>query len=358
MRNVQYTLRHHFAFHIPHFTFRAPLHPVLRPATIGFMKIPFTPVIYEHAARFVGRSPWDVSRDAELMFAGHRAAYLEYRQQVIAVGIDIYNLEAEAYGARIEPVQGDAIPAIHKPLLRSLDEGATLRPFDPTCDGRIAMVLGVGQRLKREFPEADVRIPVAGPFSIAFNLRGINDLCLDSALNPEGTARLLMRLAENQAALFRAIAAAGLDVAFFESAAAPPILSPRQFHELELPALQRVLEVAADCMGHPVPCIMGGNTYPVVGDILSTGTNYLCCNVETNQAAFVESVTRTHPHVKIRVNLDPGVVACHDPQRIYRAIDHVLEIAGGRTNCLMGTGAMPLETPPENIRLIREYVAG
>ena len=62
------------------------------------MKIAFTPVVYEHAARFVGRTPWDVSRDAELMFAGHRNAYLEYRQQVIAVGIDIYNLEAEAYG--------------------------------------------------------------------------------------------------------------------------------------------------------------------------------------------------------------------------------------------------------------------
>ena len=25
------------------------------------MKIPFTPVIYEHAARFAGRSPWEVS---------------------------------------------------------------------------------------------------------------------------------------------------------------------------------------------------------------------------------------------------------------------------------------------------------
>ena len=67
------------------------------------MRIPFTPVVYEHAARFVGRTPWEVSRDAELLFEGHRRAYLEYHQQVIAVGIDIYNLEAEAYGARVEP---------------------------------------------------------------------------------------------------------------------------------------------------------------------------------------------------------------------------------------------------------------
>lgn len=321
------------------------------------LRIPFTPVVYEHAARFVGRTPWEVSRDPELMFAAHRAAYLEYRQQVIAVAIDIYNLEAEAYGAKVAASTPDAIPAIRQPLLASIEEGISLRPFDPERDGRIAMMLSVGQRLRREFPEADVRLPVGGPFSIAFNLRGINNLCLDAALCPEKLAKILMRLAENQAVLCRAVAKAGLDVAFFESAAAPPILSPAQFHELEMPALRRVLEIAADCVGHPVPCIMGGNTYPVLDDILSTGTNYVACNVETNQAAFVERVSRTHPHVTIRVNLDPGVVACRDAQRIYRAIDHVLQIVGGRANCMIGTAAMPLETPPENIRLIREYLA-
>ena len=321
------------------------------------MKIAFTPVVYEHAARFVGRSPWEVSRDPELLFAGHRGAYVEYKHQVIAVGIDIYNLEAEAYGAKVEQPDDHAIPAIHQPLFSSLEDGLNLKPFDPAKDGRIAMVISVAQRLKREFPEADVRIPVAGPFSIAFNLRGISNLCEDAILRPEDTAKMLMRLAENQAGLCRAIAKAGLDVAFFESAASPPILSPRHFREVELPALRRILEVAADCIGHPVPCIMGGNTYPILDDILSTGTNYLACNVETNQAAFVESVSRTHPHVKIRVNLDPGVVACLEPERIYRGIDRVLEIVGGRSTCVMGTGAMPLETPLENIRLIRGYIA-
>ncbi len=291
------------------------------------------------------------------MFAAHCAAYLEYHQQVIAVAIDIYNLEAEAYGAKVVASTVDAIPGIHEPLLSTIQEGIRLQPFDPQRDGRIAMMLAVAQRLRREFPDADVRLPVGGPFSIAFNLRGINDLCLDAALYPEELAKMLMRLAENQAVLCRAVARAGLDVAFFESAAAPPILSPKQFHELEMPALRRVLEIAADAVGHPVPCIMGGNTYPVLDDILATGTNYLVCNVETNQANFVEQVSRTHPQVKIRVNLDPCAVACRDPQRIYRGIDRVLEIVGARANCVMGTAALPLETPPENIRLIREYLA-
>lgn len=321
------------------------------------MKIPFTPAVYEHAARFVGRSPWEVSRDPALLHAAHRGAYLEYHHRPIAVGIDIYNLEAEAYGATIERPDADGIPAVHTPLLASLEEGHALPPFDPELDGRIGMVIAVGQRLKREFPEADVRIPVAGPFSIAFNLRGINQLCLDALLQPENTAKLLWRLAENQSVFCRAVATAGLDVAFFESAAAPPMLSPRQFRELELPALRRVLAIAAECVGHPVPCIMGGNTYPILEDLLSTGTGYLVCNVETNQAAFVETVYRTHGHVKVRVNMDPGIVACREPDRIHREIDRILALVGGRTNCLLGTGALPLETPPENVRLIKEYIA-
>lgn len=321
------------------------------------MKIAFTPAIYEHASRFVGRSPWDVSRDPELLFQAHRAAWLEYHHQVLVVGIDIYNLEAEAYGAKIVPSGGDGIPAVERPLLQSVEEGLTLRPFDPQRDGRIAMSIAVARRLKRELPGADVRIPVAGPFSIAFNLRGISELCEDAAVFPDQTAKLLWHLAENQAALCQLVAASGLGVAFFESAASPPMLSATQFRELELPALKRVMEVATNYAGHPVPCIMGGNTYPILSDILSTGTGAVVCNVETNQAAFVAQVAATHPHVKVRVNMDPGIVACCDPHRIYREVDRVLKIIGGRTNCVMGTGALPLETPPENVHLIQRYLA-
>ena len=322
------------------------------------MTIAFAPAVYEHAARFTGHTPWEVSRNAELLFAAHRAAWREYQHPSLTVGIDIYNLEAEAYGATVERPAGNGVPAIHLPLLASLDDGLTLRPFDPQQAGRVAMVIAVGQRLQRELPAADVRIPVAGPFSLAFNLLGINALCEEAALAPEKTAQFLMRLSENQAVFCGAIASAGLDIAFFESAAAPPLLSPQQFHDLELPALQRILARAAECVGHPVPCIMGGNTFPVVDDILATGTDFLVANVETDQRAFVEHVARVQPQVRVRVNMDAGVLVGTDPRRICREVDRILEFAGNQPHCLLGTGALPLETPPENIRFIRDYLAG
>lgn len=105
------------------------------------MKISFSPSVYEHAASLVGRSPWAVSRDPELLFAGHHAAYLAYHHSPIVVGIDIYNLEAEAYGAKITVPEGNGIPAIHEPLFASLDDALDLEPVDPARDGRLAMVI-------------------------------------------------------------------------------------------------------------------------------------------------------------------------------------------------------------------------
>jgi uroporphyrinogen decarboxylase len=320
------------------------------------MKISFAPSIYEHAARRIGRTPWDVSRSGELMYLAHRAAYLEYHHAPVVVGIDIYNLETEAYGAVVGEPPGLGIPAIEHPLFATLDEALGIEPFDPQSTGRIAMSIDAAWRLADEFPAADVRVPVAGPFSIAFNLRGIHGLCEDVACRPADTARFLMQLADNQQAFCQQVRQAGLDIAFFESAAAPPILSPAQFRAIELPALQRVLAVAAAAVGHPVPCIMGGNTRLVLEDLLSTGTDYLICSVETDQHAFVHRARQTHPTVKIRINMDPVVIVSNNPQRILREVDRIIAIADGDPHCLLGTGALPYEALPDTVHWIEEYV--
>ncbi len=321
------------------------------------MRIHFAPSVYEHAAALIGASPWQASRDADLMFRGHLAAYREYNHAPIVVGIDIYNLEAEAYGGVVVEPSGNGIPAIVEPLVGSIHEALDLPPFDPARDGRIAMVIDVGKRLAAECPEADVRIPVSGPFSIAVSLRTITGLLEDVADEPDLTARWLMQLAENQAAFCRAIADAGLDVAFFESAAAPPMLSPTQFHEIELPALKRTMALAADVLGHPVPCVVGSDTTPILEDILATGTSYVVCPFEApDQAAWLD-ITRRWPDVVVRINMDLRIVTRGPKEAILREVDRVLALADTREKCVLGTGALPYETPPEHVKLIKDHVA-
>jgi len=316
-----------------------------------------SPSVYEHAAFLIGRTPWDVSRDGELTFRAHAEAYRRYRQTPIMPGIDIYNLEPEAYGAVIERPHGIGIPGVRRPVLRSAYELTGLKPLDPGTAGRIPMIIDVAARLAREFPEADVRVPVSGPFSIASNLVGFETLLCDVIGDPDRAAAALMHLVDGQVAFAQGLRAAGVDVAFFESAACPPLLSPALFRRVELPALKSVMARIGEVVGHAIPCIIGGDTEPIVEAMLETGTGYLVCPFGTDQPAFMRKVwDRTD--VRIRINSDVELISRGTAQQIRTDADRIIRLAAGRENVCMGTGALPYETPPENVLMLMEYVEG
>jgi len=317
------------------------------------MKIAFSPSVYAHAAALIKMTPWEVSKSAELLCRGHSAAYQLYNHFPIVVGIDIYNIEAEAYGCVVTQPSGNGIPAITRGIFTSIEETRALLPFNPQTDGRIPLIIEAGKRLAEEFP--NVKIPVSGPFSIAVSLRGLTGLLEDIALYPEKVSDLLMRLVEGQVSLCQAVVDAGLDVAFFESAAAPPLLAPKQFRNIELPALKEAMERVGKVAGHAVPCIIGGDTEPILQDILNTGTNYVICPAETNQAAFMAKFG-DRDDVQVRINTTSHAVAYGKKEEIATEVDRILALANGRPNILLGTGAVPYETPPENILFMKEYV--
>jgi len=317
----------------------------------------FSPSVYEHAAFLIGRTPWEVSRDADLLYEAHAEAYRRYRHSPVVVGIDIYNLEAEAYGGLIDKPTGVGIPAVEKPILRSAGELGALEPFDPPSAGRIPMVLEVARRLAADFSDADVRVPVSGPFSIAASLVGFETLLCDVLTQPDEAAAGLMRLVDGQIGFSHAINRAGLDVAFFESAAAPPLLSPEMFRRVELPALRSTIDGTASVMGHPIPCIIGGHTTPILPHILETGTKYVICPIETDQKAFMRAIwDRTD--VRVRVNTSSEVMVRGTRDAIRAEVDRIVALTAGRANVCLGTGALPYEAPPENVLLVKAYCEG
>jgi len=314
-----------------------------------------SPSVYEHAAAIIGRTPWEVSRDAELLYRAHAEAYGVYQHTPIMPGIDIYNLEAEAYGGVIEQPSGTGIPAVTKPILNRAVELTELTPLNPRRDGRIPMQIGVAARLAKAFPETQVRVPVSGPFSIASSLVGFDALLYDVAVAPDDVARGLMHLVAGQVAFAEELKQQGVDVAFFESAACPPLLSPAMFRQLELPALKAVMQGMAEVLGHPVPCIIGGDTTPILDAMLETGTKYVVAPYETDQQAFMQEVwDRTD--VRVRVNGDVEIISRGPWERIQADADRIVGLVRGRDNVCLGTGALPYETPPEHVLRLREYV--
>lgn len=320
------------------------------------MAMEVSPSVYEHAAKFIGRTPWEVSRDGELIFEAHAAAHKYYGQTPIMPGIDIYNLEAESYGAKVEQPVGHNIPAIRRHPLDSTADLLRLPPLDPQRAGRIPIQIKAAQRLAQRFAGSDVRVPVSGPFSIASNLVGFDQLLMEAATEPTMVADAMVHLVEGQVRFAEAISQAGVDVAFFESAACPPMLSPDMFRRIELPALREIMTRIGEAVGHSIPCIIGGNTAPIVEAMLETGTGYLVAPFETDQSAFLQRVSH-RPDVRIRINMDLRIVASGTFAEIKREADRVLDLAGNRPNVCLGTGALPYETEPRNVRYLMEYVS-
>jgi len=320
------------------------------------MKIPLSLSIYEHAARFINETPWNTSRSAELMYRAHREAYLCYRHSPLVVGIDIYNLEAECYGCKIEQPDGNGVPAvIEHPFTGSVD-ALRIESFDPIHSGRIPLIMEVTGRLQTEFPEADIRIPVSGPFSIAQNLIGLEQLVMETALSPEPVRKLLDKLVEGQLAWCREINSAGFNLAFFESAAAPPLISPATFRDVELPPLKQAMSGVSRILGHPVPCIIGGDTTLIIDHMLETGTDFLICPSEADRGLFLDRM-KNHPEIKVRINMKPEIYVRGNHENISSEIEAIIKLAAGRENILLGTGAIPFETPIENILFIKDYAS-
>lgn len=315
----------------------------------------FSPSVYEHAARVINRSPWDVSRDPKLLAEGNIEAFRLYHHRPVVVGIDIYNLEAEAYGAPVDQPSANGIPAISRHPFSTLRELLELEPLNPKTDGRIPMAIEAAKRIANECPDAEVRIPMGGPFSIATNLMGFETLLCEVLSNPNRVAQTLQHIVTGQIRFAQEVVDNNLDVAFFESAATPPLLSPQQFREIELPALKQIMQETAAVVGHPVPCVIGGNTAPILDAILETGTGYVCCPAETDQQAFMEKM-KPHPEVTVRINMDPRPMTAKDFEAMQKEVDRVLTLAENRDKVCIGTGCLPFETDPQMVLKTKEYI--
>lgn len=323
------------------------------------LPVSFAPVVYEHAAAFTDSTVYQVSRSAELLARAHGAAYEYYRHRPVTVGIDVYNLEAEAYGARVVDTGGMDVPSIAEPIIGSAAEIAGLPDWDIVRGSRFGLAFEAAGALRERYPEADVRIPLSGPFSIAAALLGFDNLLCEVFTDPETVRAALLRLADKQAAVAAAAAERGFGVSFFESAAAPPLLSPDLFREVELPALRRWCDLARAALGTAPGLIVGGDTYPVLEDLLSLAPGFLICPGETDQRAFMEAL-RDRPELGVRINMRVSVLVNGSDEEVRQEADRLAvlgrETAAEGRPVLIGSGVLPVEADRRRVRRLEEYL--
>lgn len=317
----------------------------------------FLPAIYEHKAAFIGSTPSAISRDATLLTRALLAEFEALQPDALTVGVDVYNLEAEACGCQVTFYDGadTSIPGI-KPgdhIFHVGDDFTQARLPNPLTDGRMPVNLAAARAVRREVgPDFWLRGAISGPFSLAISLVGAEELfvaCLD---NPDWVRSCLDYCGRVIRTFARAYIDAGVELVVFDSQASPELLSPPMFEEFVLPVTQEFVTWAAGQGVRDVPLVIGGNTTPIAELLCRTGANNLLCDFTGDfdeWAAIAGTAGRAW-----RRNLSPRLIQSSPPEQIYAAARAEVQRGKDIPGFIMGTAVIPFGTPTAHILAVKQ----
>jgi uroporphyrinogen decarboxylase len=320
-------------------------------------RVPFIPAIYEHKAWFVQETPSTVCRDPELL---HKAVLAEYecvRPDALVVGLDVYNVEAEAVGSRVTYFEGSdtSVPAISSEgtALKLGMKLSSLRIPNPHTSGRMRINLDVARRLKKILGlEVPIRGALSGPFSLATNLVGAEEFFLMLVDQPELASDILRFSASVITEYGGAYIEEGCGVILFDSQASPELLSPKMYRDFVLPITRGIVRhFQAKGIKH-VPLIIGGDTTRMLDEYLATGANNILCDSRADFSRFLHGCSRSR--LAVRRNIDSSNFLTARPEELHQVALRYLEEARGYPGFILGTSVVPYGTPIENLLAIRD----
>ncbi len=316
----------------------------------------FLPAIYEHKASFIGSTPSAISRSADLLTRAMLAEYQALGADGLVVGVDVYNLEAEAAGCTVTFYEGSdtSIPGI-KPGNHIVHPGDDLSHApvpNPLRDGRMPVNIEAARRVRREVGDDYwLRGAISGPFSLAISLVGAEALFLACLDQPAWVHQVLEYSGRIIKAFGRAYIDAGAELIVFDSQASPELLSPPMYEEFVLPVTADLAQWAAAQGIRDLPLIIGGNTTPIAELQIRTGCNNLLCDFTGDfdeWAAQCRAAGRA-----LRRNISPRLLETSTPDEIYTVARREVERGRDLPGFIMGTAVVPFGTPTENILAVK-----
>ena len=297
--------------------------------------VPVLAQINEHVVRLCGGDMREAYTDAAKFVEMNLTVFEYYRLDMPGFYYDIYNIEAEALGQRLN-WESDRMPDIDRqnPLIREPSDLDRLRPPDFKKSARMPFVLEV---MRRSYDLGlPVRVRFCSPFSLAVNVRGIENLLLDILTDPPFAHRLLAFLtdevlipwvqAQREATGQPRVAGNGAD-----AAGSPPIVTVEILEEFVMPYVARMNEK--------------------IGNVTSMGYwgySYLYKHPE-----------KFYKMLGLMASVSPGALMCLDPDVAKTGPELYVEYARGKKMSLtLGLDTLLLQNGPLSriVEQCRRYV--
>ncbi len=317
---------------------------------------PFVPSIYEHGAMLLEKSPGEVSRDADLMAAAAIKGYETYGHDLVTVGIDLYNVEAEALGCELSRGEGRSIPGVTSHPLGDdaiLDPSTLEIPPRGNANRLDLLADATGRVVKEIGEEVWVYGCMGGPFSQAVELRSFTKLIGDMFDAPERVHALLEKTTEMSITQALEISRRGGGIYLYESWATLPLIAPNIFEEFVVPYNKRIIEaVRAEFDTPPPAVIMGGDTALLIDLFIEVGTSLVVADFNTD-FDFIRSKISGTPMI-VRGCADPKMIERGDWEGLETSLDKLAKKAAGMSNFIWGCGCVSYDTPVEHLVKFRD----
>ena len=318
-------------------------------------RVPFVPVIYEHAASLLGVTPTVLAQDEDLIVKGQLTAYELYKQDLVSVGVDIYNIEAEALGSKIVYFEDLSIPSVSGTIISGIEDLKKLKVPDPAADGRMPLYISATRRINEKIGnEVFVSGTIVGPFTLAALLRGFDPFLMDFFLDKEFALEQLRFASEVSFSYAKAFIDMGVGISVNESWIAPPLLSPDIFESTVFEFERQLIKRIKSCGVKNVALICGGNTSPIADLLAQTGTSLLMADANTDQAAYKKLCE--HYNINLRASINSALLQKGDEKLLEEAVKDVIAKCSANGRFIFGCGIVSADTSTENVLKLKALV--
>ncbi|NOQ18887.1 MAG: hypothetical protein GQ571_02835, partial [Desulfobacterales bacterium] len=159
-------------------------------------RVPVFVQMHEFAMKELGMNATEFFANPDLLVGGYLSVLERFGIDVPTVDYDVYNIEAEAIGQTVIYSEHD-MPDVDRsdPLIKSRDDLKKIKKPDFASDGRLATVVEINN-LFCELVGETPTLNFCAPFSLAANIRGIEQLIMDILMEPDFASELFDRITE------------------------------------------------------------------------------------------------------------------------------------------------------------------
>jgi len=295
-------------------------------------RVPFYPIVSGLAGELIGIDAKTYYTDHDRFADAHIALYEEIRPDIVALMGDLF-MEVDAMGAEVEFPEDD-LPRLRSYLLEDKGKLGSLEVPDPHKSGRMPAYLGACRKVSGAVKESPVGGVICGPWTLATDLRGAENLIVDTATDPEFVHELMKFTMEISKSFAVAVKEAGAGLSLSEAPASISLISPKIFKEFVLPYEKEVISYLKERRTSvTVHCC--GFIEPIMEDLASMGAAAISMDEPSSLEKMFEA---SQGRVVIIGNVSTNVFFSGTKDDIEKEVRRCLAVGKEREGYILSSG--------------------